>query len=272
MMDFVIATSDTAMRSVVNRINDLKLSDFDGENVLLFGSYIRGAVLLLKNHNAVPHDMKQLVFKGLKECACTEFTEFITAMQNVDKLGPNNELDTDAVLKKAEKEYTDLLGRNEWTTKSNKVGQESTFITETNTSKGTMCYNCGSLDHLLKDCDKPFCQEAIDKRKAILSLLPSRGGGQGRGRGRGRGRGGRGRGGRGRSGNRNGSKGPKDPKRAPPGKDDPREKTFDGKVLHWCGRCGEWLPKEHTCKGKTPSTSNSEPEANIALGATAFNF
>ena len=40
MMDFVIATSDTVMRSVVNRINDLKLSDFVGENVLQFGSHI----------------------------------------------------------------------------------------------------------------------------------------------------------------------------------------------------------------------------------------
>ena len=112
MMNFVIATSNTAMRSVVNRVNDLKLSDFDVENVLLFGSYIRGVVLLLKSHDAVPHDMKQLVFKGLKECSCTEFTEFVTAMQNVDKLRPRSEFDMDAVLMKAEKEYTDLLGRN----------------------------------------------------------------------------------------------------------------------------------------------------------------
>ena len=169
-------------------------------------------------------------------------------MQNVDKLGPNSKFDTDAVLKKAEKEYTDLLGRKEWTPKSNKVGQESSFTVEANTQRGTMCYNCGSLDHLLKDCKKQFDQDAIDKRKAILSSTPSRGGGQGRGRGRGRGRGGRGRGGRGRSGNRNGGKGPKDPKKAPPGKDEPREKTFDGTTLHWCGRCGEWLPKDHPCK------------------------
>ena len=112
-----------------------------------------------------------------------------------------------------------------------------------------MCFNCGSLDHLLKECKEPFDQDAINKRKAILSSAPSRGGGQGRGRGRG---------GRGRSGNRNGSKGPKDPKKAPPGKDEPREKT-----LHRCGRCGEWLPKDHTCK-KAAATNGDDPEANIA--------
>lgn len=273
MMDFVIATSDTAMRSVVNRINDLKLSDFDGENVLQFGSYIRGALLLLKNHNAVPHDMKQLVYKGLKVCSCSEFTEFITAMQNVDKLGSDkNVLDTDEVIKKAEKEYTDLLGRNEWTPKSVKIGQESSFLMETDKPKGTMCYNCGSLDHLLKNCPLPFNQDVIDKRKAILSPSSS-GRGQG-GRGRGRGRGGRGRGGRGRSGGRGSGKGPKDPKKAPPGKDDPREKDFNGETLHWCGRCGEWLKKDHTCK-TTPSQSGTTPEANIAFsfaGATARHF
>ena len=96
--------------------------------------------------------MKQLVFKGLKESSCSECTEFITAMQNVDKLGPSSDLDTDEVLKKAKKEYTDLLRRNEWTPKSTKVGQDSTFIVEANIPTGTMCYNCGSLDHLLKDC------------------------------------------------------------------------------------------------------------------------
>ena len=36
IMDFVIATSDTAMRSVVSRINDLQLSDFDGRKCSSF--------------------------------------------------------------------------------------------------------------------------------------------------------------------------------------------------------------------------------------------
>ena len=134
MMDLVIATSDMAMRSVVNRINDLKLTDFDGENVLLFSSYIRGAVLLLKNHDA----MTQLVYKGLKTCACSEFVDFITAMQNNDKLGlKSSTLGTDETLKKAEKEYTELIGRKEWDAKSIKVNQESTYVAHTEQSPET---------------------------------------------------------------------------------------------------------------------------------------
>ena len=94
----------------------------------------------------------------------------------------------------AETEYTDLVGRDEWSSKSTKISQESTFYNETlRVSLGTMCYNCGSLDHFLKECPLPFNQETIDKRKAILS--PSR---PGRGDRGGRGRGGRGRDGRGR--------------------------------------------------------------------------
>ena len=272
MMDLVIATSDTAMRSVVNRINDLKLSDFDGENVLLFGSYIRGATLLLKNHNAIPHDLTQLIYKGLKMCSCVEFVEYITAMQNADKLSSKkNSLSTDDILEKAEKEYTDLVGRNEWTAKSSKINQESTFVVENDRAKGTMCYNCGSLDHLLKECPLPFNQDAINARKAILSSN-STGRGEG-GRGRGRGRGGRGRGGRGRSsGGRGKGKGPKDPKKVPPEKGDPREKQFDGTTLHWCGKCGEWLKKDHTCKDRASGTTK-DPQANYTFsGATAHHF
>ena len=73
------------------------------ENVLLFGIY-----------DANPHDMRKLVYKGLKSCSCLEFTEFMTAMQNVDKLSPKKTaFETNNILKKAEKEYTDLLGRKE---------------------------------------------------------------------------------------------------------------------------------------------------------------
>ena len=277
MMDLVIATSDTAMRSVVNRVNDLKLSDFDGENVLLFGSYIRGAILLLKNHKAVPHDMTQLIYKGLKASSCNEFTEFITAMHNADKLGSRkNQLSPDDILKKAEKEYTDLVGRNEWTPKSIKVNQESSFYNDDNNNnnkpQGTMCYNYGSLDHLLNDCPHQLNQDSIDKRKAILSAPSS--GGRGRGRGR---NGGRGQGGRGRSGGRGrGRKGPRNPKKASPGKNEPREKQFDGETLHWCGRCGEWLKEDHTCKKPKETNEDTKQDANFTFakytGATLHHF
>ena len=57
---------------------------------------------------------------------------FITAMQNNDKLGlKSSTLGTDETLKKAEKEYTELIGRNEWDAKSIKVNQESTSVAHT---------------------------------------------------------------------------------------------------------------------------------------------
>ena len=192
-------------------------------------------------------------------------------MQNVDKLSSKkNTFETDDILKRAEIEYTDLLGRNEWSAKSVKINQESSFVAEIDKPKGTMCYNCGSLDHLLKDCPVPFNQEAIDKRKAILSSN-SQGRGRG-GRGRGRGRGGRG--GRGRSGGRGRGKGPRDPKKVPPGKEESREKKFNGETLTWCGRCGEWLKKDHACKNTNNDDIDKEQEVNFARvhGCTAHHF
>ena len=82
--------------------------------------------------------MTQLVYKGLKTCACSEFVVFITAMQNNDKLGlKSSTLGTDDILKKAEKEYTELIGRKEWDAKSIKVNQESTYVAHTEQSPET---------------------------------------------------------------------------------------------------------------------------------------
>ena len=156
MMDLIIATSETAMRSIINQINEVKLSQFPADDVLQFASYIRGAILLLRNHKAVPHDICQLIYKGLRQGSCEEFNDYITAMMNSEKL-TGVKKKSDEILSLAETEYTDLVGREEWTAKSTKINQGSTFYNETGrASLGTMCYNCGSLDHLLKECPLPF--------------------------------------------------------------------------------------------------------------------
>ena len=51
LMDLVIATSETVMRRIINKIATVKLSDFNGEDVTQCATFLRSSYTLLKNHD-----------------------------------------------------------------------------------------------------------------------------------------------------------------------------------------------------------------------------
>ena len=50
------------MRTLLNRLQSMALKDFDGENVIRASSTIKGAIEILKNNEAVPKDILDMVF------------------------------------------------------------------------------------------------------------------------------------------------------------------------------------------------------------------
>ena len=72
------------------------------------------------------------------------------------------------------------------------------------------------------------------------------------------------------------------PRRVPPGPNEPKVKLFDGKSLKWCGKCEIWTyhgTKEHKTKAeleaaKSKSTEGANTSTNDGsyAGATALNF
>ena len=64
LMDLVIATSETAMRRIINKIATVKLSDFNGEDVTQCATFLRSSYTLLKNHDRIPEKGLSTAFFG----------------------------------------------------------------------------------------------------------------------------------------------------------------------------------------------------------------
>ena len=305
MNKLILATSEKAMRGLTDKLSSLKLSDFDGENVLKCGSYLKSVLTLLGNHNKVPHDINLLLFAIFKHCSTTEFVDFVKSIESlIDTsaiFGKDFSLSPEKILNELESKYSDLLGRDKWEAKSTKNNQNSAFSAEISGNQNdVICYNCGELGHILTDCKKPKNDAAIAARRAIITGNKSgagHGGGRGgRGRGRGKGRGGRsgrGRGGRGGNGGRGGSNTPTQENtqnsatntqrelKTPPKPNESHTKKIDGNELHWCGRCGKWTDHgtaDHPSQSESAGSggANTGPEGGVALqllsGAMAQNF
>lgn len=258
MMQLVSTTSDHAMRCIVDKLKHLKLSDFDGENVLHAVTFLRGAINLLKNNNAVPHDMRSLLFTIMRGCSTSDFVSFVVSIETMISLpGIIANPTIEFLLTTFEAKYTELLGANKWEAKSGSLsGSPSAFQTKPNpqssdsgASSDPICFNCGTIGHKVDSCPRPRDQAQIDRFRAALQRITNRSSGGGKDNADDKGR---------RS--RSGPGGPADPLRAPPGKDEPRTKSFPtiGERF-WCGKCKVW----------TDHLSGDHPVLNAAQASSA---
>ena len=275
MMKLIIATSQVALRGLVNVLSNTRLNKFDGESVLDCATFFKAAVTLLKDNNLLPNDIMTITFEAFGSSSCREFNDYVNGFKNAIKLGLKT-YQLEEILRELEADYTDKLGSGKWPAKDTKVNQESSFA-----ATGTMCYNCGSLDHLLKDCPKPFDQAAIKTRKTLLQGNSGKTGGNNKSGNKGSEKGGN----KGNSHKSNDSEKSGDnskskttnPKKVPPKSGESHEKSFDGKTLKWCGKCGRWAghsTSEHKSKEELQKDKKSggNEEANSAdAGESAHN-
>ena len=56
MLDIVMEVEDSALCSLVQSLQTLRMKDIEGENVRTAVSYLKGALLLLKNCAELPTD------------------------------------------------------------------------------------------------------------------------------------------------------------------------------------------------------------------------
>jgi hypothetical protein len=265
VIEKIIATSETALRGLINKISSMKLTDYDGENVLDCVTYIRNGIKVMKDHSSIPHDIKSIVLEVFSSNTCERFGAVVSALRSDVDL-KRNQIDVDEILKLLERNYQDKLGSGEWTAKDSSTNEGSTFMM---TMDNMMCLNCGKFGHKVKDCPEPINEEAIAKRKKLL--FKSKEGNQtGNGKGR-----------KSKDRGNSGSEKNRDPKRQPPKNGEEHEKTFDGKKLNWCGKCGKWTnhsTKEHRPKKKDnekadEESKKDEEQANAIIGgATALHF
>jgi hypothetical protein len=143
LMGLIVATSKKSLWSLLDKIAKLQLTDFDGEDVNKAVSFLRRALLILKDNNVLPTNFNGLIIKIFKKTSCDDFKTFVGLLVlNVElKL---TTFTTEDTLSLFEKKYTEMLGQNEWSPKSKTKDQESAFYGNTNNGKcGFMCFNCG---------------------------------------------------------------------------------------------------------------------------------
>ena len=285
LMGLIVATSEKSLRSLLDKVGKLKLSDFNGEDVNKAVSFLRGAILILQDNNALPNDFNTLVMKIFKSTSCDDFKSFVKLLEHNVELKVTK-ITIEETLRLFENKYTEMLGRNEWTPKSVTKDQESGFNANTGGTSTMMCFNCGGLGHGIKSCPQAINQTAIDIRKKLV--LGSSSSGQG--------------------GNTNAPKdgkrkqkeskknggggstatGHRDPMKKPPGKNESHEKTINGKKLFWCGKqgCCKWGDHKSADHpgGSKPEGANhieenigddnngSSPQAHYLTGSSLTGF
>ncbi|GFH61162.1 hypothetical protein CTEN210_17638 [Chaetoceros tenuissimus] len=289
----IISTSEKALRTLLDKLEKLRLKQIDGEDVQKAGQYIRAVVKILDAHNSTPSDLHLFLFRTFQDCSTDEFVQFV---QGIERKLELDHLFSNAVqkliicykqlLSQFEAKYLDLLDRGEWVAKSVTKGQDSSFNVNEG-KKETICFNCGKLGHTVPNCDKPRDDDTIRRYSEILQAKrEERTGGRGRGTrnrgGRGRGNGGRGKGGNPTDDSQKKQTTPKNentPKelRQPPKAGEEHEKVIGShEKCKWNGQLGKWekIPSGGGGNGGNDSSNQSSSSngdtANTA-GATDTN-
>lgn len=268
MIRKIIATSDTALRGLTKKLETLKLTDYDGENVLDCVTFVRNAVKIMRDHASIPHDIKSIILEIFGATTCVRFEQIVSAIRTELDL-KRTDYEIEDILKILEEDYQDKIGSGKWTPKGTDKVEGSTFSVS---NEDIMCLNCGEFGHMVKDCTKPICQLAIAKRKKLLFNFRGKGGDSDKGDKKTNKKGKK---------NESNSDKPKDPKKQPPKAGEEHEKIFDGQKLWWCGKCGKWTnhkTKDHKPKKPTKDTeengnNETEPQGNVVFGgATTADF
>jgi hypothetical protein len=177
MMDLLQNNSQEAAAYLVNVVINLKITDFDGENVDKVISLIRGAINRLENlrtksgKTAIPDDFTDSIIKVFKTSSVPAFNALFEHFSIAVQLSSFGGSTTTSVavkdiLRFAELQYRKLSSTNEWTGVKTKANQ-SVFHAPVNKKAEVTCFNCGGK-HSLKECTKPRDDAKIKANRKLF--------------------------------------------------------------------------------------------------------
>lgn len=266
LLSLILSTTDKSLRALTEKLSTIRITEFKGENVNLAVSYIRGVILILTDNHCQPRDLKNIVFRIFKASTVELFKTHVENMDSLMEFQVAN-YSVDNILTNLDQKYIELLGRNEWSAITTDNQGSAFSLDNLDGIRKIICFNCGGLGHPVPECKATYNQAAIDLRKEIMDTYSSR-------NGMGRNNGGE----KGKS-RKNGSGGNKDPYLMPPRQGEPHSKSFNGQLLHWCGKpkCRKWTDHkthEHVDEpsgsanqaSETPATpsNNQSPEGDTS--------
>jgi len=98
---------DSALRALTTSLQTLRLKDAPGENVCTVVSYLKRALMLLKNSSELPTDTMGLLNDIMISADCDEFSGFMNSVY-YDHKGKTRLIDHSEYLRLAKAEYQTL--------------------------------------------------------------------------------------------------------------------------------------------------------------------
>jgi len=246
MMNVITSLSEEAVRSLIEEMKTIKISEEPGENVAKIVSKLRGGISRLRNLNKLPQDVLKQLIRIFQTSSVPNFNGLFKTVESNMRMGYAN-VDIESILQLAEDTYTELVSCKEWHSSS---GSDSLFVARGGQKKGDnkpiTCWNCGQQGHKSNACPHP--------RKPQQQNQPPRGGGAPNPVGA----------------NNQGLE--QDWHTIPPPDRAPHQKEVNGKIFYWCAKCnrgaGRWNLTHKTAKhqagiGKRNNQGDG-PQANNA--------
>ena len=145
MIKTILHLSEEGARVMLRKIQTMKVTDFEGEDVDKVVSLLRASIDRLKSINKLPFDIERQLFGIFRSCSVPDFSDIFKAMEHTHTLHMKT-FTVEEILKVAEDEFQRLS--QTW---SNAARPKSSFIA----SSTATCWNCGEPGHTFRSCPKP---------------------------------------------------------------------------------------------------------------------
>ena len=279
MMKLLVTHTEQATKSLVDTVENLKISKVRGENVSKIVSLILGAHERLEAIDMVPEDFDKTVLSVLQTSSVDKFNKVFELIESQARIASalarsGSSIQSqftipkvESLLDLAEQEYLSLCRANEWTGAKTR-GSPSSFNasesskTSSSNRKGPTCWNCGGK-HTLKDCQKPRNEALIEANRKKFNDAKNKTGTTGS----------------------SSTTGSRRHKWRPPTADENNRRVIDGTPMSWNAETKRWAaiastPPDATATGTTGSGASTNSgsrrvqiadSANVAAGYNEAN-
>ena len=235
MLQLIISTCEEASKALLARLDNLKIHQVEGGNVLTVVSLVRKAVDRLSLVHKLPDDIVEQLFDIFQTTSVKDFNSLFSAMKIQRRIDQRTlQLDRftpEVIFETAQIAFTEFQEANKWVG----FGQDqATFF---------VCYDCGKEGHYASKCPNKTKNNKNKKNKKGTPPAPSN------------------------SPHYNQD----DPIFSTPPRDGCKVKSINGRDHFWCHHHQRWNQKHNTksCPGPKRGLRNTDkakrtPQANLA--------